>query len=205
MFEKLFQIKDTTAAVLIALLAISVVLFILMKKGKAKLSTRVIVYAGLAIALSFILSSIRIYRMPQGGSITPASMLPLFVLSFMFGPIPGIIAGMLYGFLQLLQDAYIVHWAQVIIEYPLAFACIGLAGFFKNKKIAGILTGSVLRFLCHFTAGFIFFSEYAPEGQNPVLYSFIYNGSFMAVETIITVIIAIPVLEALRSRMKSRM
>jgi thiamine transporter len=202
MFEKLFDLRTVTIAIIVLLITISAVFFILFKKGKLQFDTRVIVYAGLAISLAFVLSSIRIFRMPQGGSITPASMLPIFIFSFMFGPIPGMIAGALYGFLQLLQDAFAVHWAQVLLDYPLAFAAIGLAGFFKRNRIAGILTGSFVRFLFHFISGFIFFASYAPEGQNPVIYSLLYNGSFMTMETIITVILAIPVLAALKGRLR---
>jgi thiamine transporter len=201
MFEKLLNLRDETLITVISILVVSLFLLILIKKGKIRHDTRLIVYAGIAIALAFVLSSIRIFRMPQGGSITPGSMLPLFIFAFMFGPVPGMIAGALYGFLQLLQDAYVVHWAQLLLDYPLAFAAIGLAGFFKNNRIAGIITGSAARFAFHFVSGFIFFASYAPEGQDPVLYSLIYN-SFMAVETTITVILAIPVLAALRRQLK---
>jgi len=197
MFEKLYELRAETIAVLVLLVISSIFIFILMKKGKLKMGTRVIVYAGLCISLSFVLSSIRIIRMPQGGSVTPASMLPLFIFAFIFGPLPGILAGMAYGFLQLLQDAFVVHWAQLILDYPLAFAAIGIAGCFKRFRTIGILSGAVTKTFFHVLSGFIFFSEYAPEGQNAVIYSIIYNGTFMSVETAITIVLAIPILAAL--------
>lgn len=198
MFKDLFELKLETMIILASLLLFSVILLILMKKGKEKFDTKLIVYAGLAISLAFVLSSIKIFSMPQGGTVTPASMLPLFIFSFIFGPIPGIAVGALYGFLQLLQSGYVVHWAQLIIDYPLAFAAIGIAGLFRKYKPVGIIAGSVLRLFFHFISGIIFFSEYAPESQGPVLYSLVYNGSFMLVETVITVLLAFPIISILK-------
>ena len=198
MFEKIFDLRIETIVTLVILVVLSAILFFVMKKGKSKFTTKIIVYAGITIALAFVLSSIRLFKMPQGGTITPASMLPLFIFSFMFGPIPGIVVGALYGFLQLLQDAFVVHWAQLLLDYPLAFASIGLAGFFRKRVVIGILIGSFVRMAFHVLSGFIFFKEYAPEGQYPLIYSFFYNGSFMSVETVIVIALAIPVLASLK-------
>ncbi len=132
MFKDLLELKLETIIIIASLILISVIFLVLMKKGKEKFDTKLIVYAGLAISLAFVLSSIKIFSMPQGGTVTPASMLPLFIFSFIFGPLPGVVVGMLYGFLQLLQSGYVIHWAQLIIDYPLAFAAIGAAGFFRK-------------------------------------------------------------------------
>ena len=156
MFKDLLELKLETIIIIASLILISVIFLVLMKKGKEKFDTKLIVYAGLAISLAFVLSSIKIFSMPQGGTVTPASMLPLFIFSFIFGPLPGVVVGMLYGFLQLLQSGYVIHWAQLIIDYPLAFAAIGAAGFFRKYKPAGIITGSALRLFFHFSRGCFF-------------------------------------------------
>lgn len=202
MFKDLLELKLETVIILVSLILLSIIFLVLMRKGKERFDTKLIVYAGLAISLAFVLSSIKIFSMPQGGTVTPASMLPLFIFSFIFGPLAGIAVGALYGFLQLLQSGYIVHWAQLIIDYPLAFAAIGTAGFFRKFKPAGfpigIIVGSTLRLFFHFLSGVIFFSEYAPESQGPVLYSLAYNGSFMLIETVITVLLSIPIISVLQ-------
>jgi thiamine transporter len=198
MFKDLLELRTETVITIIVLLTVSISFLIAMKKGKLKFETRVIVYAGLAISLAFVLSSIRLFRMPQGGTVTPASMLPLLIFSFVFGPFPGMVVSALYGFLQLMQDAFVVHWAQLVLDYPLAFAAIGTAAFFTRKKVIGILLAMFIKTLLHILSGAIFFAEYAPAGQAPLIYSAIYNGTFMSVETLITILLAIPVMEALK-------
>ena len=47
----------------------------------------------------------------------------------------------------------------------------------------------VIRFICHVLTGVIFFASYAPEGMNPWIYSISYNGTFLSVECVITIII----------------
>lgn len=135
--------------------------------------------------------------MPQGGSITPASMLPLVLYSMIFGPVSGIIAGIAYGFLQLIQDPELLHPVQLLLDYPLAFGCIGLAGLapesIKNIYVRtglAISFGFIGRCIMHVISGVVFFAEYAPEGMNPIIYSIGYNGSFLLVELIITLVLA---------------
>ena len=85
----------------------------------------------------------------------------------------------------------------LLMDYILAFTALGLSGFFTKKKSGlyiGYIVAIVGRFICSFLSGFIFFAEYAPEGMNPALYSFVYNGITIGAEGIITLIIlAIPV------------
>ena len=92
----------------------------------------------------------------------------------------------------------IYHPVQAVLDYPLAYASLGLVGFFskdflQNREIAPVLKGTFLgvfaRFICHVLTGVIFFGSYAPEGQNVWAYSAIYNGTFLGVEFVITVII----------------
>ena len=102
MFSKLAEISVSTWIALAALAALGAVLLVV-GKGKGRWNASTLAFAALAIALSFLLSNIRLFRMPQGGSITPASMLPLMLFAYAFGVVPGLLAGLAYGVLQFLQ------------------------------------------------------------------------------------------------------
>ncbi|MCC5910127.1 MAG: energy-coupled thiamine transporter ThiT [Clostridiaceae bacterium] len=190
MFEKLFELKPEVLVVLSLLIILAVVLSYLGRNRNFKFDTKIIVYGSLCVALSFVLSYIRIYRFPQGGSITPAAMLPLILYAVMFGPLPGIIAGFAFGMLRLMQDPYIIHWAQFFLDYPLAYGALGLAGFYrKNLAVSCVLAGFG-RFLMSFLSGVLFFGIYAPEGMNVWLYSLTVNGIGIGVNTLICIVIA---------------
>lgn len=201
-FKKVGQISPPMWIALAALVALAVVLLVIGGK-KAKWSATTIAFAALALALSFLLSNIRLYRMPQGGSITLASMLPLMLFSYAFGVIPGLLTGVAYGVMQFLQTPSLLPIApffavcQLILDYILAFGLIGLAGVFSKKRgndqwrlSYGIALASVLRFVCSVASGVLFFAEYA-EGQNPFWYSVVYNGSYMLPELVICVVIGV--------------
>ncbi len=201
-FGKLLEISPVVWAIIAILLILSVAGFILVGKKEntttAVLTTKKIVYGGMCIALAFILSYIRIFKMPQGGSITLVSMFPIILYAMVFGPIAGIAAGVGYGLLQVIQDNFVVHWAQLFLDYPLAFGLLGLAGlapkFLKNIQIRTIMAVSIAilaRGCMHFLSGFIFFAEYAPEGQSPVIYSLIYNSSYIIPELIFTLFLSV--------------
>ncbi|WP_054739323.1 energy-coupled thiamine transporter ThiT [Cellulosilyticum ruminicola] len=180
------------------------------KKASSRLHTKQLVYGGMCIAIAFVLSYIRLYKMPYGGSITLASMFPIILYAIIFGPIPGIIAGVAYGFLQLIQDAWVLNWAQLLFDYPLAYGCLGLAGmaprFIKSIQVRLCLAIPIAilgRGLMHFISGVVFFADYAPEGMNPIYYSFIYNALYIVPEAIITLILALvlvstPIYSAMR-------
>ncbi len=160
--------------------------------GSKSISTRLLAYGSLAIALSSILSFIKIIGFPNGGSITVASMLPLILFALLAGPSWAMLAGVCYGMIQYFQEPFFVHWAQFLLDYPLAFAMLGLAGLFKNKIYVGAVIACLARFVCHFISGVVFFGEYA-NGQNVFLYSLIYNGSYILPDMIIClVVMAIP-------------
>jgi len=150
------------------------------------LSTKVLTEVAILVALATVLSYIRFVVFPQGGSVTLASMVPLVILSYRRGWRVGIFACLVYGLIQFYQDPWMLNWAQFILEYPVAFGVIGLAGLFKGKELIGAVVGLGLRFLAHTLAGVVFWSEYAPPGMSPVLYSVIYNGSYMLPEIIIS-------------------
>ena len=96
-----------------------------------KWTTRTLTFGALSIALSFALSYIRLFRMPSGGSVTLASMLPLMLYAASFGIGPGLLAGLVYGFLQYLQGGWFLNFWQFSLDYLLAYAALGLTGLFR--------------------------------------------------------------------------
>ncbi|MBZ4665517.1 energy-coupled thiamine transporter ThiT [Mahella sp.] len=201
-FEDLTEITPTAIAVVIAILA--VVGFLVVIGPKAHFNTKSVVYGGLCIAIAFILSYIRFYHWPQGGSITLASMLPMFVYAYIFGPAAGIAAGAAYGLLQLIQDPFIVHPVQVLLDYIIAFGALGLAGYSRHNISLGVLLGGFGRFMASFLSGVIFFASYAPEGMNPIWYSILVNGMVIGTDTAICFVISlIPQVKSMIERLRS--
>ncbi len=217
---------------------------------KRAFTSHEIAEAAIAIALAYVLSMVKIYHLPAGGSVTAGSMIPILFLALRRGYKLGLAAAVLYGVAQLIEGPYIVHPVQLVLDYPLAFGALGLAGFFASRvgtaiskkainiafsivlllmalsgllwfqnpdagtlgtvmmeiniliivgafyvlfvsldipyALLGVVVGIVGRFLCHFLSGAIFFSEYAPEGMSPWVYSALYNGSYLVPELIIS-------------------
>jgi thiamine transporter len=140
-------------------------------------------------ALATVLSTIVIYVMPQGGSITLASMVPIIWLALRRGPKVGIVTGIIYGLIQFMLLPYAIDPIQVLLDYPLAFAVLGVAGFFPEKPVLGATMGITLRFLMHFIAGAVYWAPiYAPD-VDPITYSSVYNASYLLPELIISGII----------------
>ena len=162
------------------------------KKIKTDLSTkkvRILSEASIFIALTIVLKDVLppIFQMPQGGSVSIAGLVPLLWFSLRRGFKYGIFAGFIYGLIHaFLPGSYIIDPVQGLLDYPLAFAALGLAGFFKKLPIVGILVGIVGRFLCSFTAGMIFFTDFSIVG---ITASAVYNGVYLIPEFIITVIV----------------
>ncbi len=151
-----------------------------------RLDTKVIAEVSIIVALSLVLNFIKIFQMPQGGSITLGSMVPVLLLSFRRGPKIGVFAGVVFGLIQMMLDGWFYNPLGMLLDYPLAFGALGLAGIFKKTPLIGVATSLVVRFLSHFLSGVIFFGMYAPPGMSPILYSIIYNGSYMLPELLIS-------------------
>lgn len=173
------------------------------KQGGRLLQTKVLVYGSLCVALAFLLSYIRLFRMPQGGSVTLAGMLPIIIFAVAFGPLPGILAGFSLGLLNLIQDPYIVHWMQLFLDYPLAFGAIGLAGIYTKHLTVSALIGGIGRLSMSFLSGVVFFREFTPEGWNEYLYALIYNGSYIGAEIfIIILVLQVPQVQTVLKQMR---
>jgi thiamine transporter len=161
--------------------------------------TRVLTEAALAVALSFVLGFIVLFKMPFGGSVS-LEMIPLILLALRQGWKVGVLAGAAYGLLDLAIDPYVVHPVQLLLDYPLAFGALGLAGLFKPTVRGAILGATVAvlaRFLCHLLSGVVFFASYAPEGWNPFLYSAAYNAAYLLPSLAIAVVVTVVLLKAL--------
>ncbi|MBU7046980.1 MAG: energy-coupled thiamine transporter ThiT [Theionarchaea archaeon] len=158
-------------------------------------TAREIAEAGIAIGLAFVLSMIKVYHLPAGGSVTAGSMIPILLLALRRGYRLGLVTAVLYGVVQFIEGPYVVHPIQVLLDYPLAFGALGLAGFFAVKAessrssfypFLGIATGIAGRFVCHFFSGAIFYAESAPPGMSPWIFSALYNASYLIPELIVS-------------------
>ena len=151
---------------------------------------------------------IKLLDLPYGGSITLMSMLAATLCGYYCGTAKGIVACMALGLINLILGSSIIHPVQVILDYFLAFGLMGLSGLTANKKhglTTGYIIGVTARFICSFLSGFIFFAEYAPEGMNPIWYSFVYNIIYIGTEAIITIIVInIPVVKNTLVRLKEQ-
>ena len=169
------------------------------KSGKKTVwNTKMLALGAVCMALSNVLSMIKLFDMPQGGSVTPASMLPLMLFAYVYGVGPGMTVGAVYGVMQFIIEPYFFSVPQMLLDYPIAFAMVGLAGLFsKNENRAlglslGVVLGSLGRFVAAVLSGVVFFAEYAGD-QNPWVYSIGYNGAYMLPECIICVVLALAV------------
>ena len=161
---------------------------------------RILIEGALFIAFATVLSYIKIFEMPFGGSIT-LEMLPLVIMALRNGVKWGCFTGFVHGLIQMIIgfsnvlycNTIIAQIGCVLLDYLVAFTVLGLAPFFagfagKNRKM-GFLMGSVaaglLRLLCSFLSGCLLWGSYAPEGMNVALYSILYNGAYMVPDIII--------------------
>ncbi len=179
---------NTTGLIVSAIVCALLIAVIYFLGNKTSSDTRSIVYGAIAIALSFALSYIRFFKMPQGGSVTFASLLPLMIYCCMFGTRKGVIVCLIYGTLQAIQDPWIIHPMQFLLDYPLAFGLIGVSGIFmeknvfKGKQIPAFLVGGIiavtLRFACHVFSGVFAFADMADLDtySNVWAYSLAYNS-----------------------------
>src|SRR5215213_9998587 len=161
--------------------------------------TRVLTEAAIAVALSFVLGFFVLFKMPFGGSVS-LEMIPLILLSLRQGWKVGIVAGTAYGLLDLAIDPFVVHPLQLLLDYPLAFGVLGLAGLFKPTVRGAVLGATVAvlaRFFCHFLSGVVFFASYAPDDWNPLLYSAAYDAAYLAPSLLIAIVVVVVLLKAL--------
>lgn len=156
-------------------------------------TTRALVYGALCLALSFALSYLKLFSLPYGGSITLCSMLPLVIYASCFGPACGFAAALAYAVLQVVQGAWIVHWAQFILDYFVAFTCLGLASLVPKSLPLGMAVSGFARMLVSTVSGAIFFADGGLDYgiTNPWVYSLLYNALSVGVDTVLCVLVAL--------------
>lgn len=175
--------------------------------------TRKLVEGAVMVALATVLSYVRIFKLPWGGSVTLLSMLPIVVYSIRWGIKDGFLVSSVFGFIQLLQGIGdgLFGWgltpgmlvACIILDYFGAFAILGIAGFLRKKGNAGAIIGVavalVSRFIFHFLSGVVIWHSFGDlwEGfstENECVYSLLYNGAYMLPELIFTMIAVVVLL-----------
>jgi len=210
-----FKFEDVTVTgwILLAVLVVCALGLLFIARSKQKWTPQMMANAAICMALSFVLSYIRLFKMPQGGSITPASLLPILAFAYYHGSVPGLVVGVAYGFLQMIQDPWIVGVVQAALDYPLAFGCIVFAGVIGQMQrkhswnelvswLASVLTVGLGRFICHVLSGVVFFAEYAEgTGMSPMVYSLSYNSFVFVDLAICLVVVAFPQVRKALGRM----
>ncbi len=172
--------------------------------SKSYSKTRILVECALMIAVGTVLSNIKFFTLPNGGSVTLLSMLPFVLVSFRHGVKWGLFTGFVNGCLQMLMGFYpppastVLYFAgEVLLDYLVAFMALGTAAFFarpfKNRTVGvavGTFAAGFLRFLCSFLSGVLVWGNLS-DGLATWTYSLVYNGSYMLPETLITVVAAV--------------
>ena len=207
-WDELTYVPTTLGKVVLALIIVALIAVALVfarknavkdssdKNPTMKLTIKQLAFCAMCLALATVLSEIKIFDMPTGGSITLLSMFVIALPGILFGLVPGIVTAVAYGILQLIIDPYVLYPMQLVVDYILAFGALGLSGLFYGKKgavIKGYIASVIGRYIFSVISGWIFFGAYAWEGWNPLPYSLAYNAAYIFAEAALTVIIlAIP-------------
>lgn len=140
------------------------------------------VMLGVATTLELISNFIPL-ELPFGGRITIVSMLPIVLVSYLYGVKQGIFTAFGFSVIQMLigmktvsaffmpGDSQMVLWKGILVcfmDYVLAYTVLGLAGLFRNRfknravglAVCGIF-GLSLRYIVHIISGSIFFGSWA--------------------------------------------
>ena len=194
-------------------MAVIVVLLILImmggKNSEKKTDIKALTVSALMIALATVLGQIKVFEMPQGGAVTLFSILPIAVCGYLLGTRRGVMAGFCVGLINLIFGPYVIHPVQLLMDYPIAFGAVGLAGItrnYRNGLTSGYIIGLIGRYICAGLSGVIFFGSYAPEGFNAWTWSLWYNLTYLAAEGLLTVlIINIPPVKNMFLNLKNQM
>ena len=161
---------------------------------------RALTEGAVLVALAQVLSYLKLFELPQGGSIVVA-MFPIFLYCARWGFGPGMLASTVYGMLQLVFDgAYAWGWQSMLGDYLVAFAVLGLAGLFHKNRYGlfiGTVVGSLARFLVHYVVGATVWASYMPETffgltmTSPWFYSALYNGSYMLIDMLLCLVVGL--------------
>ncbi len=176
---------------------------------KSRMSTKQLIFCAASIALAFVTSYIKIFEMPWGGSVTLCSMLFIVMVANWYGVKTGILVGLAYGILQFIQEPYVLSLFQVCCDYVLAFAALGVAGFFSRSPkglVKGYIAAVLARGAFHALGGYLYWMSYMPDNFPQSLrsvYPIVYNYSFLLVEALITAaVISVPAVASALNQVK---
>lgn len=187
-----YALKAPSYILFVALILALLAIVFLSKKESKKIQTKQLVFASVAMALAVVTSFIKFVDLPYGGSATLFSMFFICLIGYLYGTKIGLLTGVAYGFLQLIIDPSVYHPVQLLLDYPVAFGCLGLAGVFSKSRhglIKGYILGVIGRYIVHAISGYIFFIQWFPADSNPVVYTITYNASYIVPEALVTIII----------------
>lgn len=172
-------------------------------KNQTKTKLTVLCECGIMLALAAVLSLIKVWESPYGGSVTLVSMLPIIIMSVRRGTRVGLGCSLAYAILQIGLDLgklmgygmTVGIWIGCIVfDYLVPYTALGLAGVWRKRGITGRMSGVVMvvviRYISHVISGCVFFGTYAWEGWNPLPYSLAYNAVYMLPEMALTAIAA---------------
>lgn len=186
----------TFSALAVILLAAAVIFFCSKNSSTRKMTTQQLVTCAVALALAYVTSYIKLFKLPFGGSVTLFSMLFIVLIGYWYGAKIGILTGLVYGIFQFLQEPYVLSLFQVCCDYILAFGAMGIAGFFSKSKKHGLVKAYLAAILArgafHALGGYLYWMDYMPSNfpkSLTALYPIIYNYSFILAEGILTVIV----------------
>lgn len=199
------------SALAVILLAAAVIFFCSKNSSTRKMTTQQLVTCAVALALAYVTSYIKIFKLPFGGSVTLFSMLFIVLIAYWYGAKIGILTGLVYGIFQFLQEPYVLSLFQVCCDYILAFGAMGIAGFFSKSKKHGLVKAYLAAILArgafHALGGYLYWMDYMPSNfpkSLTALYPIIYNYSFILAEGILTVIvISIPAVSKALNQMRT--
>ncbi|MDR0297286.1 MAG: energy-coupled thiamine transporter ThiT [Streptococcaceae bacterium] len=158
----------------------------------------------LMTALATVFDHLKLFDMPQGGSVTLV-MLPIIFIGLRRGLRAGLLTGLFVGLIQLIFGGFFLNPLQVLLDYILAMLSVGVAGFWRGKSTLSALTvavfaASALRLLSNFLSGVIYYGSYAPKGTPVWLYSLIYNASYIVPAGILSAVVLV-ILSAVSPRL----
>ena len=174
---------------LFTLLAVLILIFGYLQMRRIRFTTNMLINVALMLALTIVLHQLRLFHMPQGGSVTLGAMVPLLFLTYRYGAGIGCLAGFVYGMINLMQDAFIVHPLQVLFDYPLPYMALAIAAAVPGRIYPGAALAFAARFLCHYVSGVVFFASYAPPDMSPYLYALVFNATYLVPEAIICLLL----------------
>ena len=154
-----------------------------MKFNTKRLTTTAMMLA-VATVLALVCAYIPFLNLPFGGGFTVASMLPIVIVSYMYGVKWGLFSGLVYSVIQILlghstvmglftpaSDEFMGFGAAILIcliDYVLAYTALGLGGIFRSRMqsktkalVLGVIVSLAVRYLCHIISGTIFYGVWA--------------------------------------------